>query len=82
MSHDWSHDCHVTTRYSLALLKPSIRGLGHSNKVSVRMDGRGFVSLQYMIPTDDLVCFVEYLVSYVYNVEYIMYIMHNVCVVV
>ena len=51
-------------RYKLSLLKPSVKALNQSSKISVRMDKRGFLSLQYMIITDNQqVCFVEYLVS-------------------
>jgi cell cycle checkpoint protein len=57
-------ECKKTQRnkYKLALLKPSIKGLHQSSKVSVRMDTRGFLSLQCMVITDDQqICFIEYL---------------------
>ena len=47
----------------MSLLKPSTKALNLSSKVSIRMDQRGFISLQYMILTDDSqICFVEFLV--------------------
>ena len=49
-------------RYRLTLVKPSIKALLQSSKVSIRMDKRGFLSLQYMIKTEDgNTCFVEFL---------------------
>ncbi|XP_014681061.1 PREDICTED: cell cycle checkpoint protein RAD1-like [Priapulus caudatus] len=59
-------ECKRTTsnRYKIALLKPSVRALAQSSKVSVRTDDRGFLSLQYLIQVDDgQVCFVEYYCS-------------------
>ena len=51
-------------RYKLALLKPSSKALSPSSKIALRMDTRGFLSLQFMIVTEDKqLCFVEYLVS-------------------
>lgn len=48
-------------RYKMSLLKPSTKALALSCKVSVRMDSRGFLSLQYLIRNDDgQICFVEY----------------------
>lgn len=48
----------------MSLLKPSTKALTQSSKVAVRVDKRGFLSLQYMIVTEERhVCFVEYLVS-------------------
>ncbi|XP_070541708.1 cell cycle checkpoint protein RAD1-like [Ptychodera flava] len=53
-----------SNRYKLTLLKPSQKALALSNKISIRTDFRGFLSLQYMIRTDDgQVCFVEYYCS-------------------
>ncbi|XP_057295148.1 cell cycle checkpoint protein RAD1-like [Hydractinia symbiolongicarpus] len=57
-------ECQQTqsNRYKTSLMKPSTKALLLSNKVSVRMDARGFLSLQYMILNDNgQVCFVEYL---------------------
>ncbi|XP_077479296.1 cell cycle checkpoint protein RAD1 isoform X2 [Stigmatopora argus] len=56
---------HCTTRqsnrYRMALLTPSTKALALSCKVSVRMDSRGVLSLQYMVRNDDgQICFVEY----------------------
>jgi len=51
-----------SNRYKTSLLKPSTKALVPSNKVSIRMDERGFLSLQYMILNEDgQICFVEYL---------------------
>ena len=50
--------------YQLTLLKPSTKALSQANKVCIRTDARGFLSLQYMIRFEDgQICFVEYLVS-------------------
>ena len=50
-------------RYKLALLKPCTKALSQSTKVSLRVDHRGFLSLQCMIvPENKQVCFVEFLV--------------------
>ena len=54
----------LSLRYKISLLKPSTKALQLSSKISIRMDNRGFLSLQYMIVNEDgQVCFVEYLVS-------------------
>ena len=51
-------------RYKISLLKPSVKALMLSTRISLRTDNRGFLSMQYMIKTDDgQVCFVEYFVS-------------------
>lgn len=51
-------------RYKITLLKPSTKALDISSKISIRMDNRGFLSLQYMIINDDgETCYVEYLVG-------------------
>lgn len=51
-------------RYKLSLLRPSIKPLSASQKVSVRTDERGFLCLQFMIKTEDNhICFVEFFVS-------------------
>ncbi|XP_015194516.1 cell cycle checkpoint protein RAD1 isoform X2 [Lepisosteus oculatus] len=48
-------------RYKMSLLKPSTKALALSCKVSVRMDNRGFLSLQYLVRNEDgQICFVEY----------------------
>ncbi|XP_042883005.1 cell cycle checkpoint protein RAD1-like [Penaeus japonicus] len=48
-------------RYKLSLLRPSIKPLSASQKVSVRTDERGFLCLQFMIKTEDNhICFVEF----------------------
>ncbi|XP_030322721.1 LOW QUALITY PROTEIN: cell cycle checkpoint protein RAD1 [Calypte anna] len=50
-----------TCRYKISLLKPSTKALALSCKVSIRTDGQGFLSLQYMIRNEDgQICFVEY----------------------
>jgi cell cycle checkpoint protein len=49
-------------KYKLALLKPCQKAVNQSVKISIRMDRRGFLSLQCMIATNDKqICFVEYL---------------------
>lgn len=56
--------CIYFQRYKLSLIKPSVKALSVSSKVSMRTDHRGFLSLQYMIRNEDgQVCFVEYYVS-------------------
>ncbi|EDO32797.1 predicted protein [Nematostella vectensis] len=51
-----------TNRYKINLLKPSTKALQLSAKISIRMDERGFLSLQYMIINEEAqICFVEYL---------------------
>ncbi|KAL3858199.1 hypothetical protein ACJMK2_012801 [Sinanodonta woodiana] len=53
-----------TNRYKISLLKPSVKALALSARVSIRIDNRGFLSLQYMIKNEDgQVCFVEYYCS-------------------
>ena len=48
----------------MSLLKCTTKALNQSVKVSIRVDNRGFLSLQYMILTEDKqVCFVEYMVG-------------------
>ena len=48
----------------MVLLKPTVKALMSSSKVSIRTDNRGFLSLQYMIRNEDgQICFVEYYVS-------------------
>ena len=55
----------------MSLLKPSTKALNLSNKISLRMDTRGFISLQYMILTDDSqICFVEFLVCDQYSLHF------------
>ncbi|KAH9502366.1 ssDNA endodeoxyribonuclease [Bulinus truncatus] len=50
-----------TNRYKINLLKPSVKALNLSTRISIRTDNRGFLSLQYMIKTEDgQICFVEY----------------------
>ena len=46
----------INAKYKLALLKP----LGLSDKVSVRMDDRDFLCLQYMVRTDSGPAFLEF----------------------
>ncbi len=55
----------LTDRYKISLLKPSVKALMLSSRVSIRTDRRGFLSMQYMIKTEDgQVCFVEHFVSF------------------
>jgi len=54
-----------TVRYKISLLKPSVKALMVSTRTSIRMDTRGFLSMQYMIRLDDgQICFAEYFVSH------------------
>jgi cell cycle checkpoint protein len=58
-------DCRQTQayRFKITLLKPSLKALTLASRVSVRLDTRGFLSMQYMIRNHDgSVSFVEYLV--------------------
>ena len=56
--------CCLICRYKLLLLKPCTKALSQSTKISLRMDHRGFLSLQCMILTEDKqICFVEFLVG-------------------
>ncbi|UYV73580.1 RAD1 [Cordylochernes scorpioides] len=58
-------NCSVSqvNRYKVSLLKPSYRALTQSDKFSLRTDANGFLSLQYLITSDDKnhACFVEYI---------------------
>ncbi|KFM67296.1 Cell cycle checkpoint protein RAD1, partial [Stegodyphus mimosarum] len=59
-------DCNSTikNRYQIFLIKPSLRALIQSSKVSIRTDDRGFLCMQYMIKIEgSQCCFVEYLCS-------------------
>jgi len=48
-------------RYRMALIKPCIRALSVADKVSVRVDFRGFLSLQFLIKNEDgQISFVEF----------------------
>jgi len=54
----------IEYRYKMLLLKPSVKALMVSTRTSIRMDTRGFLSMQYMIRLDDgQICFAEYFVS-------------------
>ena len=56
-------ECKETTvnRYRLQLLKPSEKAVNLASKVCIRIDHRGFLSLQYMIKNETgQTCFVEY----------------------
>uniref|UniRef100_F6XMX2 Cell cycle checkpoint protein RAD1 n=1 Tax=Ciona intestinalis TaxID=7719 RepID=F6XMX2_CIOIN len=51
----------LTNRYRLNLLKPSVKAVNLACKVCVRVDHRGFLSLQHMIKNENgQICFVEY----------------------
>ncbi|CAG5129579.1 unnamed protein product [Candidula unifasciata] len=53
-----------TNRYKISLLKPSVKALALSARISIRTDDRGFLSMQYMIKLEDgQICFVEYFCS-------------------
>ncbi|XP_071447685.1 cell cycle checkpoint protein RAD1 [Hetaerina americana] len=52
------------SRYKFSLIKPSMKSLAISTKVSIRTDERGLLCFQYMIKTEDgYTCFVEYFCS-------------------
>ncbi|GFW60230.1 cell cycle checkpoint protein RAD1 [Trichonephila clavipes] len=54
----------VIWKYQISLIKPSLRALALSSKVSIRTDDRGFLCMQYMIKVEgSQCCFVEYLCS-------------------
>ncbi|KAJ3059911.1 ssDNA endodeoxyribonuclease [Quaeritorhiza haematococci] len=54
----------MTAGYRFSHLQPSLKALGMSNKVSIRMNERGFLAMQYMLPTgENQVNFVEFLFS-------------------
>ncbi|XP_064392119.1 LOW QUALITY PROTEIN: cell cycle checkpoint protein RAD1-like [Halichondria panicea] len=57
-------ECQKSTvnRYKLSLLRSCTKALSHASKISLRVDHRGFLSLQCMIiPENKQVCFVEFL---------------------
>ncbi|CAL1538335.1 unnamed protein product [Lymnaea stagnalis] len=50
-----------TNRYKISLLKPTVKALTLSTRISIRTDSRGFLSLQYMLRIEEnQICFVEY----------------------
>jgi len=52
---------HASHRYRISLIKPCIRALSVADKVSVRIDYRGFLSLQFLIKNEDgQISFVEF----------------------
>ena len=52
---------HASHRYRIALIKPCIRALSVADKVSVRIDIRGFLSLQFLVKNEDgQISFVEF----------------------
>ncbi|KAJ9576900.1 hypothetical protein L9F63_006518, partial [Diploptera punctata] len=50
----------ATSRYKLSHVKPSVKSLIVSQKVSIRTDDRGVLCFQYMIPADNYTCFIEF----------------------
>ena len=73
----YGHRCGLTyqllfcVRYKINLLKPSVKALMLSSRISMRSDYRGFLSMQYMIKAEDSqVCFVEYFVSFPVTLEF------------
>ncbi|KAJ2157827.1 checkpoint clamp complex protein Rad1 [Coemansia sp. RSA 552] len=48
-------------RYKLSLILRSRQALAHSDKTKIRVNQRGFLSFQFMIPTDADVSFVNFL---------------------
>ncbi|XP_049942135.1 cell cycle checkpoint protein RAD1-like isoform X1 [Schistocerca serialis cubense] len=57
-----SFNCTTTTvsRYRYSFIKSLLKPLTVSRKVSVRIDDRGLLCLQYMVPADKYTCFIEY----------------------
>jgi len=49
-----------SAKYKLAMLRHGIKPLSLSEKVSIRMDERDFLCLQYMVRTDDGPAFLEF----------------------
>ena len=48
-------------RYRLALMKPVCKPLALATRVSLRIEARGFLSMQFMVPADDAkVSFIEF----------------------
>ena len=60
MVEHFSSSSSSSARYRLTMLKHGIKPLGLSEKVSVRMDDREFLCLQYMVRTDSGPAFLEY----------------------
>lgn len=59
-------DFAIPFRYQLSLLKHCTKALSAASKISLRVDVRGFLSLQCMIvPEGKQVCFVEFLVTHI-----------------
>lgn len=51
-------------RYKLSLMKPCIKPLGISNKVSLRIDDTGLACFQFMVKMEDnRTCYIEFYVS-------------------
>lgn len=51
------------SKYLLTHIKPAMKAMSCSNKVSLRTNETGLLCFQYMIKTDDgVVCFIEYYV--------------------
>jgi hypothetical protein len=54
-------------RYRYTHIKPALRALSVSQKVSIRTDDSQLLCLQFMAKTEDgHVCFIEYYVSWCY----------------
>ena len=67
-------------RYKISLLKPSVKALMVSTRTSVRMDTRGFLSMQYMIRLDDgQICFAEYFVSLLSIMSFVFFYSPSSC---
>lgn len=50
----------ITARYRLSILKHGLKPIGMSEKVSLRMDKRDFLCLQYMVKFNEGTCFLEF----------------------
>jgi len=60
MVEHFSSSATSTGRYKLGLVRHGIKPLGLADKVSVRLDDREFLCLQYMVKTDSGPAFLEY----------------------
>ena len=50
----------VSSKYQFSLLKHALKPMPLAEKVSIRIDSRQFLSIQYMIKLNDTACFMEF----------------------
>ena len=60
MVEHFSSEATSLAKYKLAMIKHGIKPLGLSEKVSIRMDERDFLCLQYMVRTEEGPAFLEF----------------------